>query len=396
MSGRPHDDENDGDAPRDRYEVLTAEHRLHLFAETAAFWAEVEAGIERARSTVWLSTFIYHSDRLGRQFGERLARAAARGVDVRLMYDSRGSADADPALFEQLAARGVRVKCYRPWRAARFWRYFPRDHGRLLVIDDAAYTGGINWRDDWLPAERGGGGWHDVAVGVVGPCVADFRSAYEVRWREADSLGATADHITQPADAEVALLADSPHTRPVIFEQLCERTARAQRRIWIENSYCVPPRQLLDALCAAAARGVDVKLLQPAHTDLAIVQTITRGEYRAWLKRGLYVFEYEPTVLHAKFALIDDDWGTVGSFNAIAPGLWWANETNLVVRHAGFASALARIFEGDLRRAVRVDDGWLRQNPWLIRAWRAFAATIFRLLERLDVVFGPARSAKRP
>lgn len=372
-------------------EVTVDEQRLRLFAGTRAFWDEVDAGVERATTTVWLSTFIYVDDLLGREFGERLARAAARGVDVRLIYDSRGSSEADPAFFESLAARGVRVKCYRPWRVARFWRYFPRDHGRLLVIDGSAYTGGINWREEWLPLERGGGGWHDVAVGVQGACVQDFRRAFELRWREADSLGRTSDHVTVPADAPVALLADSPHSYPIIFERMCARIARAKERVWIENSYCVPPRALLDALCAAAARGVSVKLLQPAHTDLPIVQTITRGEYRSWLEQRLLVFEYQPNVLHAKLALIDDDWGTVGSFNAIAPGLWWANETNLVVRDVAFASALRRVFEQDLAQSLAIDAAWLGRQTIVWRIWRRFAAIVYRLLERLDVLFGPRR-----
>jgi cardiolipin synthase len=345
--------------------------------------------VERAERVVWLSTFIYHSDRFGRDFGERLVRAAARGVEVRLIYDSRGSSEAEPEFFADLAERGLRVKCYRPWRVARFWRYFPRDHGRLLIIDDTAYTGGINWSEEWWPRSRGGGGWHDVGIRVVGRCVEDFRRAYQLRWREADTLGPTADHVTQPESAAVALLADSPHSFPFIFERLCARIRGAQRRIWIENSYCVPPRSLLDALCAAVGRGVDVKLLQPAHTDLPIVQTITRGEYRKWLDCGLQVYEYEPSVLHAKFAVIDDDWGTVGSFNAIAPGMWWANETNVVVQSGSFARILARIFERDQGRSLTVDDAWLKKQPLLARAGRRLAVFIYRLLEHLDVILGP-------
>lgn len=379
---------------RDRYELDTARHRLTLYGETAPFWTDVEAALEAARHCVWVSTFIYHSDELGRDFGERLARAAARGLDVRLLYDSRGSSDADPQFFEQLAARGVRVKCYRPWRLARFWRYFPRDHGRLLVIDDLAFTGGVNWRNDWWPAARGGGDWHDVSVSVVGSCVADFRIAYELRWHEAETLGKVRDHVSPDGEADVALIADSPSSLPVIFERMCQRIARAEHRIWIENSYCVPPRPLLDALCRAVARGVDVKLLQPAHTDLAIVQTITRGDYGTWLKGGLRVYEYHPRVLHAKFAVIDDDWSTVGSFNAISPGLWWANETNLVVRDHGFASALAQVFELDLAQSAAIDAAWLERQPLWLRIWRAFAIFIYRTLERLDVLVGPKRRAR--
>jgi cardiolipin synthase len=312
-------------------------------------------------------------------------------LDVRLLYDSRGSSDAAPKFFRQLAARGVRVKCYRPWRVARFWRYFPRDHGRLLLIDEEAFTGGVNWRNDWWPAARGGGDWHDVSVSVLGPCVDDFRIAYELRWHEADTLGQVSDHFSPEIDADVELIADSPSSLPVIFARMCERIGRAERRIWIENSYCVPPRPLLDALCAAVGRGVDVKLIQPAQTDLSIVQTITRGDYGVWLEGGLRVYEYEPRVLHAKFAVIDDDWSTVGSFNAISPGLWWANETNLVVRDAGFASALARVFELDLAQSAPIDTAWLgRQPPWQ-RLWRAFAIFVYRGLEHLGVLFGPKR-----
>lgn len=364
---------------------------MTLYGETEPFWVDVEAALEEARGCVWLSTFIYHDDSLGREFGERLVRAAARGVDVRLLYDSRGSSEADPEFFEQLAARGVRVKCYRPWRVARFWRYFPRDHGRLLVIDEVAFTGGVNWRSDWWPAARGGGDWHDVSVSVRGPSVADFRVAYEQRWSEADTLGKVVDHVTPELNPDVELIADSPSSLPVIFARLHEQIGRAQRRIWIENSYCVPPRALLEALCSAAARGVNVKLLQPAHTDLPIVQTITRGDYGAWIEGGLQVYEYEPRVLHAKFAVIDDDWSTVGSFNAISPGLWWANETNLVIRDAGFASALAHVFALDLSQSAAIDAAWLaRQSVWL-RLWRAFAIFVYRCLERLDVLFGPRR-----
>ena len=372
-----------------RYQLETSRHRLTLYGETTPFWADVEAALEGARHCVWLSTFIFHSDDLGRDFGDRLVRAAARGLDVRLLYDSRGSSEADPEFFEQLAARGVRVKCYRPWRPARFWRYFPRDHGRLLVIDEVAFTGGVNWRNDWWPAARGGGDWHDVAVSVQGACVADFRAAYEQRWHEADSFEKVADHVTPEPDPDVALIADSPSSLPIIFGRLCKQIGRAERRIWIENSYCVPPQPLLRALRAAVRRGVDVKLLQPAHTDLPIVQTITRGDYAAWLKGGLRVYEYDPRVLHAKFAVIDDDWSTVGSFNAISPGLWWANETNVVIRDTAFARALAQVFEIDLARSSPIDAAWLRRQPAWIRLWRAFAIFVYRCLERLDVLFGP-------
>ena len=226
---------------------------------------------------------------------------------------------------------------------------------------------------------------------MLGPCVADFGVAYEQRWREAETLDGVVDHVSPELEPDVELIADSPSSLPVIFERLVERIERAERRVWIENSYCVPPRPLLRALCVAVERGVDVKLLQPAHTDLPIVQTITRGEYARWIEDGLRVYEYQPRVLHAKFAVIDDDWSTVGSFNAISPGLWWANETNLVVRDAGVAATLAHVFELDLSQSAIIDAAWLARQAVWVRLWRAFAIFVYRCLERIGLLVGPQR-----
>ena len=134
-----------------------------------------------------------------------------------------------------------------------------------------------------------------------------------------------------------------------------------------------------------------MKLIQPAHTDLPIVQTITRGDYGTWVKGGLLVYEYEPRVLHAKFAIIDDDWSTVGTFNAISPGLWWANETNVVIRDAGVVNALMRVFELDLSQSAPIDAAWLMRQPTWLRLWRTFAIFVYRCLERLDFLLGPKR-----
>lgn len=334
----------------------TAQHELWLFAESASFWEHLETVIEQAREVVWLSTYIYRAaDRLGKAFGELLARAAERGADVRLLYDPQGSRGVVDDDFAAIRARGVQVRSYRRYSFRKYrFRYFPRDHGRLLIVDEAAFTGGVNWGDEWLPAAAGGGDWHDAAIGVVGPCVADFRHAFRLRWAEALSARRVSDHHS-PEDADVQLIADSPSSYMLIFDQLCKHVNRARRRVWFENAYCIPPRPLLRALKAASARGVDVRLMLPGVTDLPIVRTITRGEYRDWLAGGIQVFEYGPRVLHSKFVVIDDDWCTIGSFNATTPGLWWANETNVVVLDRPFTQALATVFLNDLEHCHRIE-----------------------------------------
>jgi len=363
--------------------VRTTHHEVVLFPEPMPLFETLERSIARARERVWLETYIYRDDAMGAFFAALLERAAARGVDVRLLYDPQGSRGTSRAFFRHLAEAGVQVRAYRPFRLARKrWTYWPRDHGRTVVVDDAAYTGGINWGIEWWSRELGGEGWHDVSVGLRGPCVLDFMRVFEMRWEEASHVDCISDHAPHVGTVDVELIADSPASRSIIVERLCAQVRAARRRVWIENAYCIPPRVLLDALTRAARRGVDVRLLMPAETDLPIIRTITRGEYADWLRRGLVVLEFQGRVMHSKFAIVDDDWATVGTFNAMTPGIWWANETNVVVHDRRFADELARVFERDVARSIVITLGWTRQRPRHRRLWERFAAALYRLVER--------------
>jgi cardiolipin synthase len=362
--------------------VKTSEHELTLYADPAPLFADLERTIPAATRRLWLETYIYRDDALGRPFAQLLLGAAQRGADVRLLYDPQGSRGARRSFFEGLASGGVSVRAYRPWRAApKRWTYRPRDHGRILIVDDAAYTGGINWGKEWLPRSKGGEEWHDVSIGMVGPVVADAAAVFCRRWSEAHEQDAIADYISE-ARADVRLLADSPAPHVMILNALCAAVARAKRRVWIENSYCVPPPALLSALRHAVVRGVDVQLLLPGVTDLPLVQTIARGEYPRWIASGLGVREYAPRVLHSKFALVDDDWSTLGTFNAMTPGVMWSNETNVIVCDPGFVGALARVFSEDSARSSAVTPAWLAGLAWYERLRNRAAASLYRGVER--------------
>lgn len=361
--------------------VKTSGHALTLYPDPGPLFDELERIIPAAERRVWLETYIYRDDALGGPFATLLVRAAARGVDVRLLYDPLGSRGVAPSFFEGLVEAGVAVRAYRPWRARpQRWAYRPRDHGRLLIVDDAAHTGGINWGAEWLPRAKGGEEWHDVSIGVVGPAVVDAERMFCRRWSEADEQDEIADHATD-ADLEVRFVADSPAPNVMILKALCAAIAGARRRVWIENAYCVPPPALLFALRDAVERGVDVQLVLPAETDLPLVQTIARGEYASWLESGFRVWEFLPTVMHSKFALVDDEWSTLGTFNAITAGVLWSNETNVIVRDATFTGELARIFERDTARSVLVTSQSLSSRPRRERIRARAAAALYRAVE---------------
>lgn len=375
-------------------DVRTARHELILYPDPGPLFEAFERLIAVAARRVWLETYIYRDDALGRPFAELLVGAAQRGLDVRLLYDPQGSRGVRRSFYEGLASRGVSVRAYRPWRlAAKRWTYWPRDHGRILIVDDAAHTGGINWGMEWLPRARGGQEWHDVSLGVRGPVVSDFASVFSSRWAEASERDGIADHAGED-EADVQFVADSPAHSSVILHCLCAAIRRARRRVWLENSYCMPPKVLLSVLREAAQRGVDVQILVPGLSDLPLIQAATRGEYLAWIRSGLRTCEYQPRVMHSKFAVVDEDWATVGTFNAISPGVWWANETNVIVRDREFIAQLARVFEHDSTQSEPVTRAWLARRPCLRRLWERFVAISYRSLESL--VVGALGRGQRP
>ena len=247
-----------------------------------------------------------------------LARAAKRGADVRLLYDPLGCQATDPSIFAWLIARGVKVRPYRD-RSVSFktGAWFPRDHARILAIDDVAYTGGAAWGDEWLPRALGGMGWHDVCSRVQGPCVEDFAHAFERRWAEAlGDIIEPLSYATGSRHPDLEFVADAPRANRIVFDRHLDRIRVARERIWIANAYFFPPAAMLHELAAAARRGVDVRVILTQETDLPIIRHAAHAEMGEWLRAGLQLFGYERALLHAKYAVIDDDWCTVGTFNA--------------------------------------------------------------------------------
>ncbi|WP_437972984.1 phosphatidylserine/phosphatidylglycerophosphate/cardiolipin synthase family protein [Sorangium sp. So ce295] len=323
--------------------------------------------IALARERIWISTYIYRNDLMGRRFADAFASAARRGVDVRLLYDALGSHTTPAAFFEDMRARGIRARAYRPLSAVlRGGALFPREHSRIVVIDGAGYVGGAAWADEWLPRDEGGDGWHEVCSRVMGPCVTDMARAFECRWMLAnEAAGRSFDCWTGGVYDDVEFITDALTPPAVIYERHLARVRAARRRVWIENAYFCPPRGLERELIDAARRGIDVKIIVPRDSDLPAIRHASLARYPSWLENGLQIHEFLPSMLHAKFAVIDDDWATVGTFNANSTSLRWVSEANLIVKQPAFVRDAARLFEQDLGRseAVRLDN-LPRQGPF--------------------------------
>jgi cardiolipin synthase len=374
--------EADGEEPE--APIVTAQHALVLLPGMEPMLRSIVRDVDAARERVVVETYIYRDDRLGRAFGDALARAVARGVSVRLLYDPLGSQKTDPAFFDSLRGCGLDVRPYRPRDVVvRTMSYGPRDHSRIIVVDGAAYTGGAAWGDEWLPAHRGGKGWHDVCLRVEGPVVEDFLGVFDARWREAvGEIAEPGDYATNDKYPDLEFVCDAPTGATRVYGRYCAAIERARSRVWLENAYFFPPPEMLKALYDAAARGVDVRILLPdERTDLPIMRRAARAEFLEWIDRGLKLYEYTRCMLHSKFAVIDDDWCTVGTFNASAPGIGWANEANVFVYDPAFVARCARLFEADLAHCEPIAAEDVRARPLLQQAGDQLARDAMTILD---------------
>jgi cardiolipin synthase A/B len=332
-------------------------HEVALVANGTVFDA-IEREIRAAKVSVHFDVFIWQkgvaSDRLTAALTHRNA-----GVACRVLVDDVGSTDFDTDVRPALVAAGCDVRVFRPVAAGKL---VARNHRKIVVVDGrVAVTGGFGIQDQWLGDGRTDGGWRDANVRFSGPAVAEAQRAIAENWQEAGGPLFPPDAFP-PAEAGGPFLAafvtstSSDVVTPA--QRLVQLTMQAaSKRLWIANSYFVPPRPILDLLKAKAAGGVDVRLLVPGtKSDSKISVGSQHVEYGSLVASGVRVFEYQPSMMHAKTMLVDEALSIVGSINLEPLSLGKLEESALVVHDPVFAEAMARSFEGDCLQARPVDD----------------------------------------
>ncbi len=346
------------------------------------------ADIEAARRRVLIECYIFASDEFGQEFAERLCKAVERGLDVRVLYDPLGSQKSEVEFFERMCARGIKVQPYRPaWPALMKGKLAPRDHARIFLADDVAWTGGAAWAKQWAPKDKGGEGWHDINIRIEGPVVTDFAKLFEQRWTEAPAKQAPEDYDTGDRYPDLRMCADVPNRDDsLVYDTYCKRICAARERIWMANAYFLPPPPMLRGLVEAAQRGVDVRILVPGESDLPIIRRASHSEYGGWIEAGLKIFEYQNVVMHSKYAVIDDDWCTVGTFNANSTSLGAANELNVFVFEPGFIAQCVAQLEKDLAQSILVTREMAASRPFLEQVGDQLASDAMAVV---DMVVGP-------
>lgn len=373
---------------------FVAGNQLDLLESGGQYFPALIAAIDAALHEVHLETYIFANDPTGRRVSTALARAARRGVAVRVLVDGFGAREFAVGLGTSLAADGVEVMTYRPEVGrTRFRRHrLRRMHRKLAVIDAAvAFVGGINVLDDFDDGKSAVARL-DYAVRITGPLVERLHTAVRhvwrlVRWAQ---LGhrppAPADLLAETAICGTTLAAllvrDNLRHRHDIENAYLVAIETAQQQILISCAYFLPGRYFRNALTSAAQRGVKVTLLLQGRSDHRLLHYATKSLYDHLLTAGVQIFEYEQAYLHAKVAVIDQDWATVGSSNIDPFSLLMAREANVVVRDATFAETLRnqlRLAIGAAAREIRAEDQ--RRRSW----WGRFASTLAYSLVRLLV-----------
>jgi cardiolipin synthase len=370
-----------------------AGNRLQLLESGGDYFPALVAAIDAALHEVHLETYIFADDSTGRRVASALARAAQRGVAVRVLVDGFGAREFAAGLGAELAAAGVELMTYRPEVGrTRFRRHrLRRLHRKLSVFDGrVAFVGGINVLDDFDDGKSASARF-DYAVRIEGPLVLRIHAAMRHVWRlvrwaylgrrppppaalpPAPAIGGTT--------TAALLIRDNLRHRRDIEDAYLAAINAARDEILISNAYFLPGRRFRNALLAAARRGVRVKLLLQGRIDHVLQHFATLSLYDRMLSAGVRVFEYERAFLHAKVAVIDGDWATVGSSNIDPFSLLLAREANVVVRDAEFAgqlrASLLTAIEG-VAIEIRAEDQ--RSRSWLVRLASAAAYGLVRFM----------------
>ena len=368
-----------------------AGNRITLYKNGASLFPAMIAAIDAATKDVRAETYIFENDASGKPIADALSRAARRGVAVRLLVDGFGSLRAPESFFDAMVAAGVKLLIYRPLRG----KWFPtrhrvrRLHRKILVIDGTlGFIGGMNFIDDFnenlsVTAPR-----FDYAVGFQGPVLADVSRSVHRLWQttswfsrprvDRDNL---LPEVSSAAvgDATLAFVSrDNVRHRRNIEHAYRAAINAAREEVLIAVPYFLPGRRLRQTLIGAARRGVRVEILLQGAADHPVMQLATEAMYAQLLEAGVVIYEYQAAMLHAKVAVIDGRWATVGSSNLDPFSLLLNREANIVALDADFAGVLRASLKDEINRnAHKLDARAWQQRSWLhkVASWLALALT---------------------
>ncbi len=353
-------------------------NRSDVFHSGDALYDQMVKDILSAEERVYCEFYMFLSDLTSHRLAEALSTKAGEGVEVKLIYDSIGSLDAEESFFGKLRDVGVDVLEYRPiapWK--RRFGVFGRDHRKILVVDDRlGYAGGFNIADYWSESVRKEAAWRDTHVRLDGPAALDLAVLFSETWHretgvlltEAEPQEVMATHLPTDADDEthggVLIVGGRGQYRKKVRRLYEVEIQKAETQLLLTNPYFIPDRAIRKELFKRAAAGVDVRLLLPEASDVPLADLAGRSLLSGFLKHGIRIFFYQGRILHAKSLVIDQSWATVGSSNFDSLSLNYNLEVNAVLLDVDVVKRIEGQFWKDLEHARELTLETWRQRPW--------------------------------
>lgn len=351
--------------------------------------------IAKAEREIILEMYWVGADAVGTRFREALAQKARQGVTVRVVYDSVGSLAITPSFWHPVLAAGGEVREYHPLSPLRpsfdIGRLERRDHRKILVVDGGlGFTGGINLAKPWLPLEDGGEAWRDDMIQVRGHAAAELRTLFYKTWRRLWLLQLPHElrrpnmpndlvPLSKTPSGKVYVLASLRRSRRSLRRAYLARINGAERSVEIANSYFIPDRSVRGALFRAVVRGARVRVLLPEKSDVAVVQFALEAMYESLLRHGVELYRHQGPMMHAKTAIVDDRYVTIGSYNLDERSRTKNLEVNVAVEDVAFATHVRGWFDRDVDRAKRLDLYEWRARPLARRGVEYVAYALRRL-----------------
>ena len=327
------------------------------------------SAIRGARRTINFETYVYWSGDIGHQLAQALSERAGAGVQVRAILDWQGTARMSAADKSKLQDAGVQIVSYHPLQWWDVSRINNRTHRKLLIVDGTiGFTGGVGIADQWKGNARTPAEWRDTHYRIDGPAVAQLQAAFMDNWIKARGEVLHGDLFFPRLNPAGSALAQAIKSSPGLGNQTMRlmfmlAIAGAQTSIKVENPYFIPDRLLVKELVAACERGVRVEVIVPGgNIDSKITRAASRSGWEPLLRAGVKIYEYQPTMIHAKLLIVDEAWVSVGSSNFDYRSMRLNDETNVNVLDRAFAANQTAMFERDKARAKLVElSTWLKR-----------------------------------
>jgi cardiolipin synthase A/B len=351
-----------------------------LYKDGEALHAAYEA-IRTARRRICLESYIFGDDPTGRAFADLLCEKARSGVHVYVIYDSFGSHSLGvlwqrkSPMFRKMVQNGVRLQEFhpvRPWEGRFSWKPLIRDHRKLLIIDhDTGGLGGLNvareYAGSWVTNDIECEPWRDTAIGVRGPAARALLHAFAANWNYCIHGGRArrAEYIHNiDGDHPFGLLASVATMASPLRPLLCRLIGDARSSIEMTMAYFAPDDDLVRELTRAAKRGVRVRLMLPARSDVKALILAAQSYYECLLDAKVEIYERQAAILHAKTLVVDRTTSVVGSANLDTRSIEYNLELSAIVRSAEFGRQMHTLFENDVQYAKRIDPAVWRKRPW--------------------------------